>query len=59
MYSVSESIDRYRGGMLNFFIISLEYSEKVKTEMIEELRLGAVKAEHILLFQANRKQSIK
>lgn len=50
VYSVSESIDRYRGRMLNFFIISLEYSEKVRTEMIEELRFGDVKEEHILLF---------
>ncbi len=50
VYSVSESIDRYHKGMLDFFIISLEYSEKIRTEMIEELRLGDVKEEHILLF---------
>ena len=57
VYSVSESIERYHKGLICFFVISLEYSEKIREDMIKELLLGNVKEEHILLFP-NRAETV-
>ncbi len=50
VYSISESVDKYHREIIHFFIVPLEYSEKIRKDIIEELLIENVKEEHILLF---------
>lgn len=50
VYAVEESIQKYFQGIIDFFIVPLEYSEEIRLNMISELIEKNVNTEHILLF---------